>query len=379
MAQIAAKASLSLVANDGHLDDSGLLELSALVVARYPVLAELAALIDGPLRTLLPPDVHAGLKVAISLRAIAEWISRPDKKRDDLTGAFHMQPLEFKQFLLHGLLNHSRMTLNNFTGKLASTLEDVAMVALEVIDTRSAPMLLEPVERMWLAALDTPTSETAASPSWLRRYLVFEAGRSYKAFSPGDLLFAIYKLFDLPDFSYGQEDELYAALLQKAEARFLSNLDHSPYGWLQELAVLSDKQADVLPAVLSTAKNCRANTAYVPSPANFGVFTLPSAVPANLNAARKVPFPELFGPDTTDHVLTHVIGFHLDSGAQGALQRISQAGELPRVPKEQGGELDTHLSLRGRKVSWFWGVRFVALMETNFDSTNAQSSVEDGI
>eukprot|EP00873_Tetraselmis_striata_P022945 jgi/Tetstr1/443209/TSEL_031249.t1 len=368
MAQLAGRASIALMMGRGQLGEGELLELTGMVVNRYPLLGQLALRLDGPFHTLLPPDVAAGMRVALGLRAVAEWIAAPDDDLDDMTGAFQMRPLQFKQFLLHGLLNHARMTLNNLSGGLNSSLESVATAATEVKGAATVSGLLGPVEAMWQAAMGTPTSESGASPAWLRRYLVFEAGRSYKAFSSIDLLFAIYKLFDLGDFSYGQEDALYAALLRKAGAAFMSDLQSHPYGWLQELAVMSNKQEDVLSAVLTTAKNSRAEPAYVPSPANFGLLFLHSAAPTVLDPGAQLPVPALLGPEPMENVLSHVLGFRLDCAAQWALARLAQSGELPRVPKETGGEMDSRLSLRGRKA--------LGLFEDRLHAALAEQMVE---
>lgn len=149
MAQLAGKAAIAIMVGGGRLGEAELEELTGMVVQRYPLLGQLAARLDGPFHTLLPPDVAAALRVALGLRAVAEWIAAPDDALDDMTGAFQMTPLQFKQLLLHGLLNHARMTLNNLSGDLNSSLESVASVATEVRVQRVGAEL---VKRKWKAA-----------------------------------------------------------------------------------------------------------------------------------------------------------------------------------------------------------------------------------
>lgn len=343
MAEITMMATIPLMVH-GNLDPDSCTNIGRVVVKRYPQLDEVAKLVDGPFRTLLHPDVHAALQASLTLLAVGEWIAQPDEDLDDMIRASGCSVLGFKRGLLHSLVNQARMTLNNSSSGFTSQLESMATGAENLSDRDSVSSFLEPLKGVWAMALDSPTAESAVSCEWLRRYLMVEIGRSYKAFSSVDLLFAIYKLFLAEDFSYGQEESLYQALVDKAGFRFFSPSGEDPYAWLKELAHLEKDEAAVVSSSTGTCQNDRSVTAFATSPSNFGIFSLGSKTPSGGPAA----IPEIFGGEEYDNTLTHVLGFHLDSEAQSGF--CLPGCSLSRVDKEQGGEIDSHLSLRGRRA-----------------------------
>jgi len=366
-----AKISMAVVKGAGigfadregdGMDANTLHGVCDLLIKRYPLLHCLAEALNGPLRPVLQPHALAAMHACLRLLVIIDWMARPNASFDDMTRAFMMQPLHFKAYLMLAVINDGRKQINNFMLRGLDPLEGDLLQEVwgnfdqfldkstgQCLDMRAA---MDPLETLWRQALGASTNESMLSPAWLRRYLTFEVGSSYKAFAPPDLLFAIYKLFMDQDYVYGQEAELYAALVAVAQCRFIGHQAGGPYAWLKELTDLTehDDEGCLVSSHLHTTTNSRTDPADALSPSNFGILSLGRSPPSTLppgspRGLTQLPIPELFGRERSSLVFTHVLGFRLDPEAQFAL---SQLAELSVVPKGSG-EIDSQLSLRGRE------------------------------
>lgn len=224
--------------------------------------------------------------------------------------------------------------------------------------------ILGPLGELWKRALASPTAEKPASSAFLRRFLSFEADCTYKAFSKPDLLFAIYKLFDIGDFAYGQEVALYRALVEKAGLPFISTGE--PYAWLKELAFITGNETEIVGSQLQMQKNNRSNKDSATSSNNFSVFSYDILMPHT--AEQALPIPKIFlGPEfvaATPGVMNVLLGFKMNSRAQLAMKAKGKA--FTQVDKSTGGEMDSHLSLRGRQALSLFENRLHAALQDHF-------------
>ena len=352
------------IMNKSSFGRADAVDLVNLLLVRFPLLNKALVLFDGMLGTMIGAQARAALISCVRLRAVLDFI-KWKMFYPEFYSAFGLsRALQIGKYWLLFLIEDSRMWVNNYVhSDLTGHLEDIQALLPtdDAFPEDDVTRIAARIGQFWARALDAPTSETAEG-GWLRRYLVFEVGRAYRAYSPADLLFAVYKLFDLPDLEYGREAELYRLLLRRAGCRHLGGGADDGYGWLRELAEMRAANDDVLPCVLPPAWNARARPLAV-SPANFGLFCLDAHAGPPAGPAGELPLHAIVDLGQAG-VFTAVLGFRLDPAAQLAARRLRvgrDGGPAPapggpaarcfaRVDKAQGTEIDQHLTLRGRRA-----------------------------
>eukprot|EP00899_Mesostigma_viride_P000092 jgi/Mesvir1/10083/Mv25268-RA.4 len=331
----------------------------------------MVAAIDGPFRELLDPATAAGMRLALQLRAFGEWFSHDASHGGNPSGMDAPMflagppPNRTKSYLLSYFWNYARQTINNLNMGSNAGAEYQAMAAVldegvevpskvqEAFASRegmagvhaAVTAICTTASTLWSKAVIKAISEKL-DRDWVRRYLVFDAGKRYTAWFQGDMLFAIYKLFDVPDAKYGQE-----ASVWKGMATMAGIETGDAYSWLRNVSrpgptlltparFVAERVGDILPSVCAK---------------NFGIFSMDHECCAP--ARHPLPFPEAMvapgepeGPWSPEdrNLVTYMLGARMD--ANQAYMLANDSISFNRVDVAEGTEIDSHLSLRGRRA-----------------------------
>eukprot|EP00049_Salpingoeca_infusionum_P012465 m.228156 g.228156 ORF g.228156 m.228156 type:complete len:988 (+) comp15189_c0_seq1:91-3054(+) len=382
---IIIKQAVQASGDIGASDDQRIREV---VISRFARLQSTLDAITGPLSNLLDPVTSAAMENAIAIRAYAEWY------HDVLTGTgahdlMDMQCMtlgfrstQIRVALLNALVNYSRMKINNLNqsdkasntySKMSSLLMDLVGIhddvqrALADSDTDKGRevyhKMCKAASQLWMLAVTREIVEEV-DETWIRRYLTFEIGHRYQAWMPADLLFAIYKLFDVADGKYGDEVRIWRSLAHQAKVEY-----GSPYSWFRNLA-RPDKPDMANARVMATNRHDhKVNTCAT----NFGIFGfeetassgvdgIPSSLPFSavvvVGAEEKSALVAQFEGDgmsrqdaqamveSDANVASMLAGIKLS--AQQAY-KLSKA-RLSTINLATGTEIDAHVSLRGRQA-----------------------------
>ena len=332
------------------------------LMKRYPLLdAAFVAINDqasqqGFLAKVLTAPVCALTSTALMVKAASEWIKNPDAAtHTQITFKLGMNFDNFAAFLVASIIQNGRMRINNLPDKsLSNSLEDLVGIESGLrepgLRNESLKKLDDAAERIYKLAMSSRTLEVA-NDDWLGRYLCYENG-NYNAFVAQDKLFAVYKLFDgILNRTYEQTDQVWRDLCSKADpsrVRFLSS-NHADEPWLKELSVVHS-EADVGRPFFAVNTRSMQDKMGMPSshPMNFGVLAYPFVSSSSSSIVQVFCHKEL---TSTGDMLTYMLAFNLDARA---LLGLAKKKTFTLVNKDQGTEIDSHLSLRGRKALEFF-------------------------
>jgi hypothetical protein len=189
------------------------------LVARYAKLDACAKLVDAPLANMLSPSTLVAMRIALDLRAYAEWsrtyvLSTPGQPvmMDSCCLAMGLDAKMITIALGAELLNRSRMALNNLNQgadaddayeSMSRALNDAVTAPSDLAQAlrsgnseeglAAIGKLCDTAAVLWSIAVERPILEKIDG-TWLRRFLTFDIGTRYKAWKDSDLLFAIYKV-----------------------------------------------------------------------------------------------------------------------------------------------------------------------------------------
>lgn len=325
------------------------------IIKRYPLLNRaFEATTDvksGSLMKVLTAPVLTAISFAVQLKAVSEWIKHPDQIcNSQIVLKLGLDPKLVANNTVNAVIQAGRMRMNNLPDKhLNNSLEDFVGIGADLQSATDQPIepILERLDaqilKLYKLALEQKALEVADA-TWLKRYLSYEIA-NYNAFAEQDKLFAVYKLFDgIPDRTYDEVAEVWNDLCKSADMKYLTD-GTVENAWLCELSVVQSEQ-DVGRSFFGTNSRRKMDC---PSshPLNFGVLAYP---PTPKAAKPQSIASTLFREDLIDgrpNILTYLLGFNLGESAAANLGKIPT---FKPVDKAQGTEIDTHLSLRGRKA-----------------------------
>lgn len=362
IAKALAKLQLSSTEGGGITSEALLSFVKETLASRYPlILIGLEALEGdkGSLTKVLNPSVLALLSAILRLLAIIDWVRNPDLVVDDMTQVLGLVPFSFKGALIKATIQQTRMTLNNqqSSSDLAEAFNELGEIEdgfrHENTFQESLERLDAKIEFLWDLALNEKIAEKPTK-MWLRRYLTSEIA-SYQSLELDDKLFSVYKLF--PEC---QENRTYeeVELLWKdlCKAAGLNNFLKGTHGWIQELSLINGVGEDDTIQYTNFkffAQNKRRKMKHSSiHPQNFGVYGFPP-FSRSLNLKAIIFDDDIF--PCNEPIVTYLLGFNFD---EKVCALLGQKADFTLVDKSSGGEIEEHLSLRGRKALY----KFEALM-----------------
>eukprot|EP01040_Poterioochromonas_malhamensis_P006615 gene6615-7125_t len=351
-----------------------------LIVSKFGHLRRIQQIVEDHLSLLLDVSSFHFMQLSVRLFAFFEWM-----KEDATNAKLSLGTLRQTQYyLLYQWTLRERKFLDNLNflshskeiAQCRSLLSDLNLQTVVACDKPPEKIddfviLGNTAAQIWHNVVVQPITERV-SEAWLARYMTYHAGSVYQAFDPYDLFLAVQKLFKLPDC---RDREMIGEVWMRL-AQIAGIETGSVYSWIRNIT-RPGSDAFLSTCTMSyTRKQVDAklsdNPFVVPihpknsiDSLNFKILGFDEEARRGLESFRS--FEDIFISFPTSQasapqkwlisddkmVFTYALGVYFPPDS-----RLPTAEELLAswswVSVGIGGEIDSHLSLRGRNALRVW-------------------------